>query len=149
MHCGFYCTCHSIFPNLCHPTLIRKNCSQQRVLAIHVYLKKSHTIFGIMKKLMLIVCTWQFYHLMELKEIKPLLHIHDHINEIRPLNFLMVMDMQEDTSFFSSDDFRFVGILFLRWCLMQTGIFLHWHCGLILYSCVLVFNFYEPCNCHH
>jgi hypothetical protein len=56
MHCGFYCTCHSIFPNLCHPT-IRKNCSQQRVLAIHVYLKKSHTIFGIMKKLMLIVCT--------------------------------------------------------------------------------------------
>ncbi|KAI9387237.1 hypothetical protein POPTR_010G140100v4 [Populus trichocarpa] len=52
----------------------------------------------------------QFYHHMELKEIKPLLHIHDHVNEIRPLNFLMVMDMQEDTSFFSSDDFR-VGVL--------------------------------------
>lgn len=52
----------------------------------------------------------QFYHLMELKELKPLLHIHDHVNEIRPLNFLMVMDMQEDTSFFSSDDFR-VGVL--------------------------------------
>ncbi|KAJ6891366.1 nucleolar protein 14 isoform X2 [Populus alba x Populus x berolinensis] len=52
----------------------------------------------------------QFYHLMELKELKPLLHVHDHVNEIRPLNFLMVMDMQEDTSFFSSDDFR-VGVL--------------------------------------
>ncbi|KAG5237062.1 nucleolar protein [Salix suchowensis] len=48
----------------------------------------------------------RFYHLMELKELKPLLHIHDRVNEIRPLNFLMVMDKQEDTSFFSSDDFR-------------------------------------------
>lgn len=60
---------------------------------------------------------------MELKELKPLLHIHDRVNEIRPLNFLMVMDKQEDTSFFSSDDFRFVGFLILQWCLMQSGIF--------------------------
>jgi hypothetical protein len=73
---------------------------------------------------------------MELKEIKPLLHIHDHVNEIRPLNFLMVMDMQEDTSFFSSDDFRFVGILFLRWCLMQTGIFC---IGTVALFCIPVF----------
>ncbi|CAK7326403.1 unnamed protein product [Dovyalis caffra] len=48
----------------------------------------------------------QFYHLMELKELKPLLHMHDRVNEIRPLNFLMVMGMQEDSSFFSSGDFR-------------------------------------------
>ncbi|KAF9674232.1 hypothetical protein SADUNF_Sadunf10G0106100 [Salix dunnii] len=48
----------------------------------------------------------RFYHLMEIKELKPLLHIHDRVNETRPLNFLMVMDKQEDTSFFSSDDFR-------------------------------------------
>lgn len=48
----------------------------------------------------------QFYHLMELKALRPLLRIHDHVDEINPLNFLMVMEMSDDDSFFSSDNFR-------------------------------------------
>ncbi|XWS23062.1 hypothetical protein CRYUN_Cryun29cG0089400 [Craigia yunnanensis] len=48
----------------------------------------------------------QFYHLMELKALMPLLRIHDHVDEINPLNFLLVMEMSDDSSFFSSDNFR-------------------------------------------
>ncbi|KAJ4830063.1 hypothetical protein Tsubulata_039597 [Turnera subulata] len=52
----------------------------------------------------------EFSSLIELKELGPLLHIHNHVNEISPLNFLMVIDMPEDASFFSSDAFR-AGVL--------------------------------------
>ncbi|KAJ7943307.1 nucleolar protein 14 [Quillaja saponaria] len=48
----------------------------------------------------------QFYHLMELRAVRPLLCFADTTNEIKPLNFLMVIDLPEDSSFFSSDNFR-------------------------------------------
>ncbi|GLT28770.1 hypothetical protein SLA2020_036780 [Shorea laevis] len=48
----------------------------------------------------------QDYQLMELKALRPLLHIHGSVSEINPLNFLMVMNMPEDSAFFSSDNFR-------------------------------------------
>lgn len=48
----------------------------------------------------------QDYQLMELKAPSPLLHIRENTAEISPLNFLMVMNMPEDSTFFSSDNFR-------------------------------------------
>ncbi|XP_031385805.1 nucleolar protein 14 isoform X2 [Punica granatum] len=48
----------------------------------------------------------QFYHLMEVRALRPLLCVSRVVNEIIPLNFLKLMDMPEDTSIFSSDDFR-------------------------------------------
>ncbi|KAE8687351.1 Adenine nucleotide alpha hydrolases-like superfamily protein isoform 1 [Hibiscus syriacus] len=48
----------------------------------------------------------QFYHLMELKTLRPLLCIHDGVDDINPLNLLMVMEMSDDSPFFSSDSFR-------------------------------------------
>ncbi|XP_021910283.1 nucleolar protein 14 isoform X2 [Carica papaya] len=48
----------------------------------------------------------EFYHLMELRALRPLLCIHGHVDDISPLNFLVVMDMSEDSPFFSSDNFR-------------------------------------------
>ncbi|TXG56664.1 hypothetical protein EZV62_017977 [Acer yangbiense] len=47
----------------------------------------------------------EFYHL-RIKALRPLLCIRDRVNDIRPLNFLAIMNMPEDSSFFSSDDFR-------------------------------------------
>ncbi|XP_010257952.1 PREDICTED: nucleolar protein 14 [Nelumbo nucifera] len=52
----------------------------------------------------------QLYYLVELKMLTPWLRLHDHVSEIHTLDFLDVMDMPEDSSFFSSDDFR-VGVL--------------------------------------
>ncbi|XP_074357739.1 uncharacterized protein LOC141697333 [Apium graveolens] len=48
----------------------------------------------------------QLYHLMELKAPKPLLCILGSLNEIRPLDFLSIMDFPEDSPYFSSDEFR-------------------------------------------
>ncbi|KHN15381.1 Nucleolar protein 14, partial [Glycine soja] len=48
----------------------------------------------------------QLYHLMELKALKPLLCIHETVNEISPLNFFKIIDMPEDSSFFTSVSFR-------------------------------------------
>ncbi|KHN00285.1 Nucleolar protein 14 [Glycine soja] len=48
----------------------------------------------------------QLYHLMELKALKPLLCIHEIVNEISPLNFFKIIDMPEDSSFFTSVSFR-------------------------------------------
>ncbi|KAK1551874.1 hypothetical protein Q3G72_006333 [Acer saccharum] len=47
----------------------------------------------------------EFYHL-RIQALRPLLCIRDRVNDIRPLNFLAIMNMPEDSSFFSSDDFR-------------------------------------------
>ncbi|KAI9169402.1 hypothetical protein LWI28_011879 [Acer negundo] len=47
----------------------------------------------------------EFYHL-RIQVLRPLLCIRDRVNDIRPLNFLTIMNMPEDSSFFSSDDFR-------------------------------------------
>ncbi|TKY45506.1 Nucleolar protein 14 [Spatholobus suberectus] len=48
----------------------------------------------------------ELYHLMELKTLKPLLCIHETVNEISPLNFFKIIDMPEDSSFFTSVSFR-------------------------------------------
>ncbi|KAG4206162.1 hypothetical protein ERO13_A04G145600v2 [Gossypium hirsutum] len=53
----------------------------------------------------------QFYHFMELKALRPLLCIHDGVDEINPLNFLMVMEMSDDSLFFRSDNFRASALL--------------------------------------
>ncbi|KAK2636010.1 hypothetical protein Ddye_030802 [Dipteronia dyeriana] len=47
----------------------------------------------------------EFYHL-RIKALRLLLCIRDRVNDIRPLNFLTIMNMPEDSTFFSSDDFR-------------------------------------------
>ncbi|CAM8900897.1 unnamed protein product [Rhodiola kirilowii] len=52
----------------------------------------------------------QFYSLAELKAPEPLLCLNDHSTEIMPLDFLMIMELPEDSSFFSSNSFR-AGIL--------------------------------------
>ncbi|KAJ8760420.1 hypothetical protein K2173_015087 [Erythroxylum novogranatense] len=49
---------------------------------------------------------FQLYHHMEQKVLGDLLYIRGHVNEIGPLNLLSVMEMPEDSSFFSSDCFR-------------------------------------------
>ncbi|KAL1811818.1 hypothetical protein ACET3Z_021883 [Daucus carota] len=48
----------------------------------------------------------QLYHLMELKAPKPLLCIQGSLNETHPLDFLSIMDLPEDSPYFSSDEFR-------------------------------------------
>ncbi|GMY20175.1 nucleolar protein 14 [Fagus crenata] len=50
----------------------------------------------------------QHYHLIEFKALGPLLCIRDCVDEISPLNFIMIMDMPENSPFFSSDNFSFV-----------------------------------------
>uniref|UniRef100_A0A2N9HSV5 Nucleolar protein 14 n=1 Tax=Fagus sylvatica TaxID=28930 RepID=A0A2N9HSV5_FAGSY len=44
--------------------------------------------------------------LLEFKALGPLLCIRDCVDEISPLNFIMIMDMPENSPFFSSDNFR-------------------------------------------
>ncbi|KAK6921872.1 Nucleolar protein 14 [Dillenia turbinata] len=48
----------------------------------------------------------QAYGLLELKAIGPLLCIGDRVDEISPLDFIMLVDLPEDSSFFRSDNFR-------------------------------------------
>lgn len=48
----------------------------------------------------------QLCHFMELKALGPLLCIHGCVKEISPLDFLELMDMPDDSPFFSSDNFR-------------------------------------------
>lgn len=48
----------------------------------------------------------QFYELMELKALRPLLCIRECVDQIDPLNFLTLMDLPEDDSFLSSNNFR-------------------------------------------
>lgn len=48
----------------------------------------------------------EFYYLMEFKALRPLLCIRDCINNINPMNFLMIMELPDESSFFSSDNFR-------------------------------------------
>ncbi|KAL8523619.1 hypothetical protein ACS0TY_013551 [Phlomoides rotata] len=55
--------------------------------------------------------TSQFYHMMELKALSPLLHIQGRVEEIDSLDFLTIMDLPDDSSYFSSDGFR-ASILF-------------------------------------
>ncbi|KAL8531509.1 hypothetical protein ACS0TY_008195 [Phlomoides rotata] len=55
--------------------------------------------------------TSQLYHLMELKALRPLLHIQERVEEIDSLDFLTIMDLPDDSPYFSSDGFR-ASILF-------------------------------------
>ncbi|ESW17858.1 hypothetical protein PHAVU_007G274500 [Phaseolus vulgaris] len=48
----------------------------------------------------------QLYHLMELKALKPILRIHETVNAISPLNFFKIIDLPEDSSFFTEVGFR-------------------------------------------
>jgi nucleolar protein 14 len=48
----------------------------------------------------------ELYHIMELKNLRPLLCIQGHIKNIVPLDFLAIMDLPEDSPYFTSDDFR-------------------------------------------
>ncbi|XP_042501290.1 nucleolar protein 14 [Macadamia integrifolia] len=48
----------------------------------------------------------QFYNLMELKTLKPWLRLQNRVSDIEALDFLSVMDLPEDSSFFGSDNFR-------------------------------------------
>ncbi|KAL2338263.1 hypothetical protein Fmac_012709 [Flemingia macrophylla] len=48
----------------------------------------------------------QVYHLMKLKALKPLLCIHETVNDIISLNLFKIIDMPEDSSFFTSVGFR-------------------------------------------
>ncbi|KAK3039797.1 hypothetical protein RJ639_027110 [Escallonia herrerae] len=50
----------------------------------------------------------QVYHLMELKVLRPLLRIRGGVNEISPLDFLLLLGLPEDCSYFNSDNFSFV-----------------------------------------
>lgn len=52
----------------------------------------------------------QLYHLMELKTIRPLLHIQGRVEEIESLDFLTIMDLPDDSPYFTSDNFR-LGLL--------------------------------------
>ncbi|KAI7748626.1 hypothetical protein M8C21_012426 [Ambrosia artemisiifolia] len=48
----------------------------------------------------------ELYHLMELKSPKPLLRMRGTVDEIKPLDFLMLMDSPDDSPYFTSDNFR-------------------------------------------
>ncbi|KAL2233489.1 UNVERIFIED_CONTAM: Nucleolar protein 14 [Sesamum indicum] len=48
----------------------------------------------------------QLYHLMELKTLRPLLSIQGHVEKINSLNFLMLMDLPDDSPYFASNMFR-------------------------------------------
>ncbi|KEH42220.1 putative nucleolar protein [Medicago truncatula] len=48
----------------------------------------------------------QLYHLMELKDLKPLLRINEEVDKISTLNFFKLINMPEDSPFFTTDSFR-------------------------------------------
>ncbi|XXG55503.1 hypothetical protein AAC387_Pa03g3161 [Persea americana] len=48
----------------------------------------------------------QWYYFTEIKILKPWLHIRGPVDDIDPLDFLLVMDMPADSLYFSSDSFR-------------------------------------------
>ncbi|CAL9761726.1 unnamed protein product [Musa acuminata subsp. burmannicoides] len=48
----------------------------------------------------------QLNHLMEIRVLKPWLHITDQTCAIHPLDFFAVMEMQEESPFFATDTFR-------------------------------------------
>ncbi|KAL3644602.1 hypothetical protein CASFOL_009782 [Castilleja foliolosa] len=48
----------------------------------------------------------QLYHLMELKTLRPLLRMEGRVDEINSLDFLKIMDLPDDSPYFTSDNFR-------------------------------------------
>lgn len=55
----------------------------------------------------------QYYHLMELKAQQPLLCLHEPENGVDPLNFPVIMDLPQNSSFFSGDNFKLVDEVFV------------------------------------
>ncbi|KAL6577748.1 hypothetical protein OROMI_010076 [Orobanche minor] len=53
----------------------------------------------------------QLYRLMELKTLKPVLHMEGRVEEINSLDFLTIMDLPDDSPYFTSNNFR-ASILF-------------------------------------
>ncbi|KAL4556610.1 hypothetical protein LXL04_039268 [Taraxacum kok-saghyz] len=49
---------------------------------------------------------FELYHLMELKSPKPLLHIHGDVDEIKPLDFITLIESPDDSPYFTSQNFR-------------------------------------------
>ncbi|CAN6304386.1 unnamed protein product [Urochloa humidicola] len=54
---------------------------------------------------------------MELKTLKPWLSIHEHVNEVNPVNVLEIMGMDPDAPYFSSDNFKAGVLLSVAECL--------------------------------
>ncbi|KAL1556594.1 nucleolar protein 14-like isoform X2 [Salvia divinorum] len=48
----------------------------------------------------------QLCHLMELKALRPLLHMQGRVEDINCLDFLTLMDLPDDSPYFTSDNFR-------------------------------------------
>ncbi|XP_076917680.1 uncharacterized protein LOC143577842 [Bidens hawaiensis] len=48
----------------------------------------------------------ELYHLMELKSPKPLLRIRGTVDEIKPSDFLMLMDSPDDSPYFTTENFK-------------------------------------------
>lgn len=48
----------------------------------------------------------QLCHLMELKALRPLLHMQGRVEEVNSLDFLTLMDLPDDSPYFTSDNFR-------------------------------------------
>ncbi|GFP87290.1 nucleolar protein 14 [Phtheirospermum japonicum] len=48
----------------------------------------------------------QLYHLMELKTLRPLLRIEERVDGINSLDFLKIMDLPDESPYFTSDNFR-------------------------------------------
>lgn len=53
----------------------------------------------------------QLYRLVELKALRPLLLFQGQVEEIKPLDFLTLMDLPDDSSYFTSDDFRLLKLI--------------------------------------
>lgn len=53
----------------------------------------------------------QLDNLMEIKELGPLLCIRSSKVEMDSLDFLMLMDLPEDSQYFHSDNYRLVSVL--------------------------------------
>ncbi|KAF0921731.1 hypothetical protein E2562_017001 [Oryza meyeriana var. granulata] len=54
---------------------------------------------------------------LELKTMKPWLHIHEKVHEVNPVNILEVMSMDSDAPYFSSDNFKAGVLLSVAECL--------------------------------
>lgn len=54
----------------------------------------------------LVIVTTQLCRLMEVKALKPLLRLQGPVEEINSLDFLMLMELPDDSPCFASDNFR-------------------------------------------
>lgn len=62
--------------------------------------------------------TTQLCRLMEVRALKPLLRLQGIVEEINSLDFLMLMDLPDDSPYFASDIFRSLYFLILHTCML-------------------------------